>query len=209
MPSEEPSDFKIILAVVDTLNATVTQMSKDIKELRQEIVSLRQDVDGLRNRLAAIETQEVAQLDFRKTTYQQAADWLKMVNAITWSLGSVFLVAGIIALNGAMQMNDSHWRGVVGVGVVTLSLIWIIVDLVYDRSAVAARKQLVRIEDQWGANLDDRFYTRLSKKRASRGMVWVMLIAAMLAMAYAGLIVAKPGLHFPLEDWVVDVPLRT
>ncbi len=84
-------------------------------------------------------------------TYQQAADWLKMVNTVTWTMGSIYLAAAFVALNGALSESlvDTVWRHVIGVAVCALSLIWFHVDNIYSSSAQKARAKLKALEDVW------------------------------------------------------------
>ena len=78
--------------------------------------------------------------------YGQASDWLRMVNTITWTLSSIFLVGAIIAVNGASQSGvDPAWRIAAYVLVFVLCAIWWRVDWIYAQSAIKARAVLDRI----------------------------------------------------------------
>ena len=91
--------------------------------------------------------------------YQQAGDWLRMVNTITWSLTSIFLVGAILALNSAVQKNDIEWTHAVGWNVFYLSCIWGFVDFINECSAIGARRRLTTIENTFPVGVE-KFYTK-------------------------------------------------
>ncbi len=127
--------------------------------------------------------------------YQQAADWVRMVNSVTWTLGSIFLLGALITLNGAMQVKDGEaWRTVVGCGVIVLALFWAVIDCIYARSSRRARDAVEKIERKWG---DERqFFTKQRKGwgKAEGFIINVIIYLTMLIPAYLGLVVARPSL---------------
>jgi hypothetical protein len=152
--------------------------------------------DSLAVRVATLENalKEITEADHRKTVYQHAGDWLRMVNMITWTLASIYLVGAVIALNGALQSHDSRWRLTVGLSVFLLSLIWGGVDYIYEYSAKCARVKLENIEAGWGK--DSQFYTdQLTGWGARRRIaVWILIGLPILGVGLLGL-----GTAF---DWV-------
>jgi hypothetical protein len=204
MPNGDP--------ILQDILQNIQRQAEHLQSIENTVGTIRNDVAAFRveitARVAAIETQDAQKFEFQRITYQQASAWVAMANTITWSLGSIFLVAGIIALNGAISTNDLHWRHVAGFGVIALALIWLAIDVLYGISAVSARTQLEEIEEQWVRH-GTGFFTRQSKYRALRRLVWGGLVLAMLGMAYGGLIVAKPDLNLPFNNLITDVPMRS
>jgi hypothetical protein len=124
-----------------------------------------------------------------KLAYQQASDWLRMVNTITWTLSSIFLVGAIIALNGASQPTaDPAWRLGAYLLVFVLCAIWWRVDWIYGQSALKAREMLVRIEENWAPthafyrSQNDAVSVRLSKSVAR--CIYLPILAVMLLAAF-------------------------
>ena len=98
-------------------------------ELLDLVKKLSREQRELRTSLDSITTPVTQQSEL---AYQQASDWLRMVNTITWTLSSIFLVGAIIAVNGASQANAlPHWRLTAYLLVVILCLIWWRVDWIY------------------------------------------------------------------------------
>src|SRR5258708_15723272 len=96
-------------------DATLEQLQEQIRELRAENSQLKGQLD-LREENRLLKEQNDALADEAiKASYQQAADWVKMVNSVTWTLSSIYLVAAIIALNGAMQLKDFPWRPLIAI----------------------------------------------------------------------------------------------
>lgn len=164
---------------------------RKIWALRADLNALRHQVEELpnltdENRLFLAQQTEARRL----LSYQQAADWLRMTNNITWTLSSVYLVAAIIGLNSGLTVNDPDWRLWIGLTVTGLGLSWLLVDIIYFCSASNARQQLRAIEQ----NMEERFYTT-QRGTVSRVIVTAVLLVSMLGVSYMGLVVAKPRLQ--------------
>jgi uncharacterized membrane protein YgcG len=93
-------------------------VQQQIAELGQGIqlqrgADLHQSISDLREQIQALQQDRrpPEQVADQRTTlsYQQAAEWVRMCNTITWSLGSIYVVAAILALNGAMQQSSMVW----------------------------------------------------------------------------------------------------
>jgi hypothetical protein len=93
-------------------------------DLHQSILDLREQIQALQQ-----DRRPPEQVADQRTTlsYQQAVEWVRMCNTITWSLGSIDVVAAILALNGAMQQSSMVWRSVIGVLVVFLVVAWALI----------------------------------------------------------------------------------
>ena len=89
-----------------------------------------------------------------------------MCNTITWSLGSIYVVAAILALNGAIQQSSMVWRSVIGVLVVLLVVAWALIDWSYLQSASSAREHLRQIETSWRGQepIGGGFFTRQEQR---------------------------------------------
>jgi hypothetical protein len=142
-----------------------------------------------------------------RLSYQQAADWVKMSNSITWTMSSIYLVGSLLALNGALstQLIGTPWRPRIGLAVVILCGLWLAFDLVYLFSSFDARKRLAQMENSWA---EPRFYYHQyhggwSKfgRIAVNGLLWVSI----LVPASLGLIVARPILPTYMAAHLVDI----
>jgi hypothetical protein len=128
--------------------------------------------------------------DQEKISYQQAADWLRMVNMITWTLSSIYLVGAIIALNGVMQKGvDPVWRFTVALGVAGLCLVWAAVDACYMTTSFEVRKTLVEIETEWKSKFP--IYTEQLKRKKLRFFLnFILVYTPILGLFSAALLVA-------------------
>ena len=124
---------------------------------------------------------EVEVLLYRQMCYQQAGDWVRMVNTITWTLVSVFLVASVIAMNSAVFSLTNWLPGVIVVVQIILAGIWYKFDEDYADSARKARETLRTLERGFPAEL--RFYTDQQSESAIqlnnvlKGSVAVLILA--------------------------------
>jgi hypothetical protein len=124
--------------------------------------------------------------------YHQAADWVRTVNTVTWSLGSIYLVAAILALNGAVQQTNQVWRTWIGLGIIALVGIWLVIDGAYLRSARSAREYLKNIERQWPNH--EGFYSNQAPNINTIRLVSALLYISALILALLALLVAFPKL---------------
>jgi hypothetical protein len=125
------TEFRMLVRNLAQQQRDLTQQQRDLEErLTQQQRHLEERVNNL--------TTPVGERP--GLAYDQASDWLRMVNTITWALSSIFLVGAIIAVNGASQSGvDPYWRIGAYVLVVVLCAIWWRVDFIYAQSAVQAR----------------------------------------------------------------------
>ena len=112
---------------------SVTELLSVLKKLNDQQRDLGARLGDLKARLDSVTTPVTEQSEL---AYQQASDWLRMVNTITWALSSIFLVGAIIALNGASQNGVLPlWRLAAYILVMILCAVWWRVDWVYTQSA--------------------------------------------------------------------------
>jgi hypothetical protein len=135
-----------------------------------------------------------------RLSYQQAADWVRMSNLVTWSLGSIYVVAAVIALNGAMQQQNQIWRALIGGVVIFLAVMWALVDFSYLCSSRSARRYLISIENQWPDRqpLPRGFFIGQQRHRYLFGLVTALLYASALVLAGLALVIAIQ----PVSKWV-------
>ena len=148
-------------------NYDIAELTAEYRKTFAYVKRLDSKVDTLDDRVRNLTTPaDPAAL----AAYAQAGSWLQMVNTITWTLTSIFLVGAIIALNGASQNPDVYWRLAVCLLVIILCIAWGAVDYVYSKSAWKAREKLRRLEGRWVE--DHKFYCdqddELSVKRRKR-----------------------------------------
>jgi hypothetical protein len=141
--------------------------------------------------------------DQTKLVYQQAGDWVRMVNTITWTLGSIYLAGSFIVLNAALgpQLIDKNWRPLIGLAVVCLCVIWLVVDSVYLWSVSAARRKLVAIEENWPT----KFFKEQENSKFGRYLVVGGLYLSMGLPFFLGLAVARPWLPSHIQALLPDI----
>lgn len=93
----------------------------------------------------------------RQLAYQQAAGWVQMVNTLTWTLASFYLLSSAVMLGTAINEKDSVILHIL-FPIIWLALlgIWVAIDCVYLASARHARHTLERIEAEFPTS--DRFF---------------------------------------------------
>jgi hypothetical protein len=183
------------------------QFKNVLSEHDNQIASLRTEHDALEKKVKGI---VVPTPHFQKQwAYQQAADWVRMVNTITWTLFSIYLVSAVIALNGASQPGvDVAWRRTIAISVLVLCIVWGVVDWVYDVTLQAARKQLEKMEEGWDE--ENQFFTGQRKNPSIRivegRLIIVLIYAPMVLIGLVAIFIALRGIVF--WDWPLPVPLE-
>lgn len=132
------------------LSARLSKLDSDVK--MAEAIQARTDkwLEDL-SKLGKTPELNVSAADQKKLAYQEASQWLRMVNLITWTLNSIFLVGAMVALNGAAQQTaDVVWRYAACVAAILLCIVWRSVDNIYSVSATKARAFLCVAEADWG-----------------------------------------------------------
>ncbi len=89
--------------------------------------------------------------------YEEASNWLRMTNAIAWSLTGIFipLVLGCFAL--AIQFPHLKWHYCIGS--ILLYFVWGFLIFSYGQSASKCRTALFSIENEWDVCEDQKFYS--------------------------------------------------
>jgi hypothetical protein len=182
---------------------------------KRRTATLQESLQRLEDTLAALtpepqDQKEVARWDEERMrlAYQQAADWVKLANNVTWTMTSIYLIGALLALNGSLnqQVINTPWRPWVGLAVVLLSIVWLIVDFVYLLSARSARNVLAATEALWKEH-SRFFYGQHHNITAvvGRWTVTILLWLSIWVPAALGLIVAKPLLPAWIADHLFDI----
>jgi hypothetical protein len=87
--------------------------------------------------------------------YQEASQWVRLVNTIIWSMGTLLVPISFgllgVALNKTAGFEfDRRGKIVLGIGSVFLFGFWVYASRIYKDSVQVARKVLTRIERKWG-----------------------------------------------------------
>jgi len=169
--------------------------------VRNRVARLEDSLIRTQGRLDALQlpenrAEEVFGLNEERTrlAYQQAADWVKLANNVTWTMSSIYLVGSLLALNGSLSPSviNSAWRPWVGIAVVILSFIWLAFDVIYSFSARSARNWLTATEEGWVAQAQ---FFRSQNRAAPQIWRWVVAILLWISIcvpAALGLFIAKP-----------------
>lgn len=130
-------------------NSTGENDQTRVADLENTVTELRHTIEVMQENKRL--TEQVTHLgdETIRLSYQQAADWVRMSNLVTWSLGSIYVVAAVIALNGAVQQQNEVWRTLIGGVVIFLAVAWALIDFAYLCSIRSARRYLISIENQW------------------------------------------------------------
>lgn len=128
--------------------------------------------------------------DYMSICYQNAGDWIRLANSVTWTLASVYLVAAVLAMNAAMQRAvDDPIRLVLAFVWVALLSIWIAIDRLYLKSARQARTVVERIEESWPEPY--RFYTlqRTERLGGSKTLTYLLYTSGLvIVLAWAAIV---------------------
>jgi len=86
--------------------------------------------------------------------YQEASQWVRLVNTIIWSMGTLLVPVSFgllgVALNKSSGLQfDLRGKIVLGVGSVFLFGFWVYASRIYKKSVDVARKVLIEIEEKW------------------------------------------------------------
>jgi hypothetical protein len=178
------------IAADDLGQRRVAELEQTITDLRQHIVAAQENA-RLAGQAALLEDENL------RMSYQQAGDWVRMSNTVMWSLGSIYIVAAIIALNGAVQSTVATWRTAVGMIVALLALTWLVADIAYSSSTRAARKYLRDVEARWPARdpLPRGFYTGQHPLRSLSYLVTALLYLSAIVLGVLALAIAFPQLR--------------
>jgi len=86
--------------------------------------------------------------------YQEASQWVRLVNTIIWSMGTLLVPVSFgllgVALNKSSGLQfDLRGKIVLAVGSVFLFGFWVYASRIYKKSVDVARKVLIEIEKKW------------------------------------------------------------
>jgi hypothetical protein len=127
--------------------------------------------------------------------YQEAGEWVRMVNLIVWTAGTVIISIIAAALGLSFQYYPLKWP--IAFGSVALYGFWMYMSYSYGHSARTARSALMEIELRWGVPPDSpaSLYGKQGQVAStSRGMPTIqrILLAVLLAAWVVRLACFKP-----------------
>jgi hypothetical protein len=105
--------------------------------------------------MSSQEKSEIKPLD---KVYQEASQWVRLVNTIIWTMGTLLVPVSFgfvgLALNKAAGAQfDQGGKVILGLGSVFLFSFWVYACRIYKNSTRAARAVLMKIEEEW--QIDD------------------------------------------------------
>jgi hypothetical protein len=106
------------------------------------------------NRRIPMRSPEQSEIRPLERVYQEASQWVRLVNTIIWSMGTLLVPVSIglvgVALNKSSGFQfDLRGKMVLGVGSVFLFGFWVYASHIYKTSVEVARGVLIRIEQKW------------------------------------------------------------
>ena len=118
--------------------------------------------------------------------YAQAGSWIQMVNYVTWTLASAFVLGSLVALSAALQRPEfDEMRLVMPVVWFPLALAWIVFDRTYLKTADVARAVVNKIEAGFPKYM--RPYSNQSASGRSRVNKMLYLIAVFILAIWAAI----------------------
>jgi len=93
--------------------------------------------------------------------YQEASQWVRLVNTIIWTMGTLLVPISfgllVVALNKSADFEfDRRGKIVLGVGSVFLFGFWVYASSLYKESVQVAREVLIEIEKGWLGENDEK-----------------------------------------------------
>ena len=97
--------------------------------------------------------------------YQEASQWVRLVNTIIWSMGTLLVPVSFgllgVALNKSSGFEfDRRGKIVLGIGSVFLFAFWVYASRIYKESVEVARDVLIAIEQKWKVEPAMSFYEK-------------------------------------------------
>jgi hypothetical protein len=114
---------------------------------------------------------------FEEKVYEQAGEWVRLGNTITWTTGALFIPLALGALPIAMGMTDAGARAagdirkvsVLAIASILLYLLWVYIAWLYRVSVMQAREVMIRIEEAQSVPVDRSLY-RIQGQPSKRGL---------------------------------------
>jgi len=88
--------------------------------------------------------------------YEEASNWLRMVNTMAWTLTGVFIPLVLSCF--ALAIKFPQWVWLYAAGSIFLYLVWSSLIYSYGKSASKCRTALFSIENAWDICQDQKFY---------------------------------------------------
>ncbi|MCP3681377.1 MAG: hypothetical protein GY861_01685 [bacterium] len=119
----------------------------------------------------------------QKLVYEQAGQWLRMANILTWTIGALFiplsLYCFVLAIN---DKNDDHdW--LYCAGSLALHFVWTYMALSHGFAAWKSREALMKIEEKWEIHEKLRFYHR-QRFIFTASVILLVIFTAMLIIGW-------------------------
>ena len=100
--------------------------------------------------------------------YQEASQWVRLVNTIIWSMGTLLVPVSFGFVGLALNKSSGaqfEWRGklILGIGSVFLFSFWVYASLIYKRSTDIARQVLIKIEEKWEVDKEEMSLYKLQE----------------------------------------------
>jgi hypothetical protein len=86
--------------------------------------------------------------DALKSIYAEASQWVRMVNTLVWTAGTVLFPIAVAAVGFAFERPSLKWP--LAVGSLAVHGFWIYITYTYGHSAGIARDALMEVERRWG-----------------------------------------------------------
>jgi hypothetical protein len=103
----------------------------------------------------------------KSLAYTQGGSWISLVNVITWTLASVYILGSFFSLQDTLKSDEySAFRLIMPIVWLSLCIPWVVIDKAYLDAAKSARATLRRIEEEFPNGC--KFYTEQPASRSSR-----------------------------------------
>jgi hypothetical protein len=89
--------------------------------------------------------------------YEEASNWLRTVNIVTWSMAAIFIPLSLACF--PLAMKTPEYGLVFAFASCLLYGIWVYIGLLYSRSADVTRDALFHAEEMWNLPHEMRFYS--------------------------------------------------
>jgi hypothetical protein len=125
---------------------------------------------------------ELPEISPLETIYVEAGQWVRMCNAIIWSMGTILvpISTGCIGL----ALKNPEYKGFLAGASIFLFAVWVYISMLYRKTSTDARNVLMSIEESWSVPEQICLY----KLHGQVGMRWyslfnVQIVALMILVA--------------------------
>ena len=117
--------------------------------------------------------------------YAEAGQWVRMVNTVIWSMGSLVLPLSFTLLGLGVRYPSFGTRMVLAIASVCLFGFWVYVSWLYGITSKDARDVLTNIEGGWGLGPDRGLYQKQApslKRRLNLFNVQVITLIVLVGL---------------------------